>query len=505
MILDGWGKGEKLPNNAIFMAKTPVMDGLMNQYPNAELITYGEQVGLPAGQMGNSEVGHLNIGAGRIVYQELLKINRALENDVFLDDSSSIKNLIDFAERSTERIHIMGLVSDGGVHSHIEHFKKIISYINRKSNSQIFIHAFTDGRDTDPRSGYGFLEDLLNNIDNNKTALATITGRYYAMDRDQRWERIAIAYDAMVRSEGERSAAPLHTIKHRYENNETDEFLKPIICTSDDGLPIANIEEGDAVFCLNFRTDRCREIIEALSQQDHPDQNMQKLDGLHMVTMTEYSKDFKGIDIIFSQEDVLNTIGEVIERNELNQIRVAETEKYPHVTFFFSGGRELKFERENRILLNSPRDVPTYDLKPEMSAFLIRDAIIPELQRGGGDFICLNFANTDMVGHTGVFEAAMKAAETVDACVGDILPVALEHGYFVIIIADHGNSDYMINADGTPNTAHTMNPVPCIFIHPEAEVTMRDGILADVAPTILHHLGLEIPADMTGQVLTDAL
>ncbi len=503
MILDGWGIGDKKPNNAIFAADTPTMDTLMQKYPMSTLVTYGEDVGLPAGQMGNSEVGHLNIGAGRVVYQELLKINKSLQNNEYLDNSESMQRLIAYTQDTQKPLHLMGLVSDGGVHSHIDHLLRLITYLDAHLSVPIYIHAFTDGRDTDPHSGRDFIQRLLQHTEGTSAQLASITGRYYAMDRDRRWERVALAYDAMVGAMGERSSDPLETIQHRYDSDESDEFLKPIICTDSEGMPIAQLSEGDALFCFNFRTDRPREIVDALSQTEHPDQNMSPIPGLHMLTMTEYSKDFKNIDILYAQEDITHTLGEVVDQNGLWQIRIAETEKYPHVTFFFSGGREQEFELENRILLDSPRDVATYDLRPEMSAYKIKDAIIPELHRENASFVCLNFANTDMVGHTGIFEAAVRAAETVDECVGEIVPQALEHGYFVIIIADHGNSDYMINDDGTPNTAHTMNPVPCIFIHPESEAKLRDGRLADIAPTILHHMGLEIPTEMTGDILTE--
>ncbi len=396
----------------------------------------------------------------------------------------------------------MGLVSDGGVHSHIDHLLRLVAYLDTKLDTPIYIHAFTDGRDTDPQSGKGFIEKLLDDLKGTKASLASLTGRYYAMDRDKRWERIALAYKALVHGQGEYTSDAIGTIENRYKSGETDEFLKPIILSSDGQHPIATLEENDALLCFNFRTDRCREIVEVLSQKAHAEEEMHPVKGLNMCTFTEYSKDFDNVAVVFHQEDVTHTIGEIIDNNGLWQIRIAETEKYPHVTFFFSGGREIPFEREARLMQDSPRDVATYDLKPEMSAFKIRDAIIPELKRENASFICLNFANTDMVGHTGVFEAAVKAAETVDLCVSEIVPVALDHGYFIVIIADHGNSDFMINADGTPNTAHTLNPVPFIFIHPEKEVIAQNGILADIAPTILSHMSIDIPEQMTGKIIT---
>ncbi len=502
MILDGWGIGDPKPNNAIYKAKTPYMDSLMQDYPNSTLVTYGEQVGLPQGQMGNSEVGHLNIGAGRIVLQELLKINKALTDPDFYTQNYTLQSILDYCQSQQKPLHLMGLVSDGGVHSHIDHLFRLIDFYGDRLTVPIYIHAFTDGRDTDPESGRRHLASLLDYIEGKPIELATIIGRYYAMDRDKRWERTALAYDALVRSEGERSSDALAIIEKRYAEGETDEFLQPIILTAADGMPVAKIGAEDALLCFNFRTDRCRQIVEVLTQENHDEENTQTLPDLKMCTFTEYSKDFKNIEIVFAQEDVTHTLGEVVARNALWQIRIAETEKYPHVTFFFSGGREQPFEQEVRLLQESPRDVATYDLKPEMSAYKIKDAIIPELERESAHFVCLNFANTDMVGHTGVFSAAVKAAETVDQCVSEIVPVALEHGYFIIIIADHGNSDYMINEDGTPNTAHTMNPVPFVFLYPEKNVTVQDGILADIAPTILHHLGLDIPQEMTGKILT---
>ncbi len=502
MILDGWGIGQNQSNNAIYTADTPYMDSLLEKFPHSTLTTYGEEVGLPEGQMGNSEVGHLNIGAGRIVLQELLKINRALASDDFLDQNISIQNIIEYCNLNGKDLHLMGLLSDGGVHSHIDHLLRLLDYLSPRITSTIYIHAFTDGRDTDPHSGIGFVSQLLEHIDNQKVVLASVIGRYYAMDRDKRWERVALAYNAIVQGEGKHTTDIIASIKECYEAGETDEFLKPLVLIDQSGTPLATLNEEEAMLCFNFRTDRCREIVEALSQKPYIEQGMNPIENLMMTTFTEYSKEFKNVGVVFDQEDVVNTLGEVVDRNGLWQIRIAETEKYPHVTFFFSGGREIAFEREDRLMQDSPRDVATYDLKPEMSAYNIKNATIPELERENASFICLNFANTDMVGHTGVFSAAVKAAETVDTCVSEIVPVALEHGYFIIIIADHGNSDYMINEDGSPNTAHTMNPVPFIFIHPEKEVVVNNGILADIAPTILSNMGLDIPEEMTGNILT---
>jgi len=499
LILDGWGLGQKPQSDAIAKANTPFTDGLYLQYPHSTLVTFGEDVGLPEGQMGNSEVGHLNIGAGRVVYQELARINKAVrerelhENEVLLE-------ALAFAKSNNVALHLMGLVSDGGVHSHLNHLKALCDITQEHDLENVFIHAFTDGRDTDPKSGVGFLQELLQHIDHQKVELASVVGRYYAMDRDNRWERIKLAYNVLVKGEGERTTDVLATIKSRYETDETDEFLKPIVCVNEANEPKATIKAGDVVIFFNFRTDRPREITEVLTQMDMPEYDMQKLD-LHFVTMTRYDEKYKNINILFTKDDVNETLGEVLANAGKTQIRIAETEKYPHVTFFFSGGREQEFTGETRILIPSPK-VATYDLQPEMGAEEITDAIMEAIETELPDFVCLNYANADMVGHTGVFEACMTAVETVDKCLSRLLPMVLEYDYGIMIIADHGNSDYMINEDGTPNTAHTMNPVPCIYVAKETDgLVLDNGKLADVAPTLLDLMGVEIPTAMDGQVL----
>ncbi|KXK41178.1 MAG: 2,3-bisphosphoglycerate-independent phosphoglycerate mutase [Bacteroidetes bacterium OLB11] len=499
IILDGWGHGRKKEADAIQHAHTPFVSGLYSQYPHSELITCGEDVGLPDGQMGNSEVGHLNIGAGRIVYQELQRINVAIRDGDF-EKNNEFQKMYQYAELEKKTIHLVGLVSDGGVHSHLNHLKAICSMLSKNPNIKVLIHAFTDGRDTDPKSGIGYLNDLSNHIANTNAQIATITGRYYGMDRDKRWERVKKAYDALVNGIGEECEDFQSAIENRYQSGETDEFLTPLILLDKDKKRVGSIAENDVVFCFNFRTDRCREISMVLSQSDFDEFEMKKL-PLYYVTMTEYDKSFNKVHVLFENDDLKNTIGEVIEKNHLRQIRIAETEKYPHVTFFFSGGRENPFEGEKRLLCASPRDVATYDLKPEMSARDITNAIIPELQNETADFICLNFANTDMVGHTGVWESVVKAAEVVDECVSKIIPIALEKGYIIFLTADHGNSDYMINEDGTPNTAHTKNPVPFFIISNEYKGGVANGRLADIAPTILHFMGIKIPQEMTGKIL----
>ena len=499
IVMDGWGKGSVPASDAVLAADTPLVDSLYNRYPNSELITCGEAVGLPEGQMGNSEVGHLNLGAGRIVYQELQRINVAVR-DGELERNPVLQAAFTQAKASGATLHFIGLVSDGGVHSHISHIEHLLQYAQKAGVPDVAVHAFTDGRDTDPKSGLGFLHRLDTTIQSTGAKLATITGRYYAMDRDKRWERVKIAYDALVRGAGIHTQDPIGALSDSYVAGVTDEFVKPIIATNDAGEPLAVIREADVVICFNFRTDRCREITEALTQQAFPEQGMGPLQ-LHYVTMTEYDAAFKGVGVIFHNDNLTNTIGEVIEAQGLRQIRIAETEKYPHVTFFFSGGRETPFEGERRILIPSPKDVPTYDFKPEMSAAGITDAILPEIEAESADFIMLNFANTDMVGHTGVWEAAIKAAETVDHCVSRIVPAALAHGYAIFLTADHGNADYLINEDGTPNTAHTLNPVPLFLISNDYNGTLQSGKLGDIAPTILHYMGITIPAEMKGEVL----
>ena len=499
-ILDGWGLGTNPEISAIAQANTPFIDSCYEKFPHTTLEASGIAVGLPLGQMGNSEVGHMNLGAGRVVYQNLVKLNMAIENAT-LGKEKTIINAFEYAKKNNKKIHFIGLVSDGGVHSHINHLKGLLTAAYEYGlNDKVFVHAFTDGRDCDPHSGKGFIEDLLNHMKTTTGKLATITGRYYAMDRDKRWERVKLAYVAMVNGIGEETRDVLATITHSYKENITDEFLKPIICLKDNNLPIAKIENEDVVFCFNFRTDRGREITEVLSQQDLPDFGMQHL-NLYYVTLTNYDKDFKNVKVVFDEEVLQETIGEILERNNKTQIRVAETEKYPHVTFFFSGGREAEFSGERRILCPSPKEVPTYDFKPEMSAYDITEKIIPEIENQTADFICLNFANTDMVGHTGVFSAAVEAAETVDKCIEKVANTAYENGYAVFILADHGNSDVMINPDGSPNTQHSTNLVPFIVMDKDKTWNLKPGKLGDVAPTILKVMGVEIPEVMTGNIL----
>ena len=497
IILDGWGHGPDPKVSAIAQAKTPFVDDLYRNYPNAELVTHGSDVGLPEGQMGNSEVGHLNIGAGRVVYQELARINKAFDDKSFAENPV-FQKAIQYAKEKNVTFHLLGLVSDGGVHSHINHLKSICDVLSAQAVSKVCIHAFTDGRDTDPKSGLRFIKELEDHIRPLNYEIATITGRYYAMDRDRRWERIKLAYDALVHGRGEPSEDVLKTMKARYEAGETDEFLHPIINSKSAGNQIS---DGDVVLFFNFRTDRPRQLTEVLSQSDHSDHGMKKL-HLHYLTMTPYDDQFKNVGILFEKENLENTLGEYLAELGLKQTRIAETEKYPHVTYFFSGGREIPFEGENRILIQSPK-VATYDLKPEMSAYSVTLAILREISENRPHFICLNYANTDMVGHTGDFEAAIKASETVDECLSTLIPIGLEHGYSFIVIADHGNSDCLINPDGSPHTAHTTNPVPIFYIPTESDPfsSLIDGKLGDIAPTILHLMGLEIPKEMTGNIL----
>ncbi|MDJ1481466.1 2,3-bisphosphoglycerate-independent phosphoglycerate mutase [Cytophagaceae bacterium YF14B1] len=498
VILDGWGIASDSKVSAIDQAQTPFMDSLYPKYKHSKLNTSGLEVGLPEGQMGNSEVGHMNIGAGRVVYQDLVKVNKAVEEHT-LDNEPVLVEALNYAKNNGKKVHFIGLVSDGGVHSHIDHLKGLCSIAHKYGLSDVFIHAFMDGRDTDPKGGLAYMEDLQNHLSTSTGKVATITGRYYAMDRDKRWGRVKQAYYAMTKGVGVNVQDPLEGIRKSYESGVTDEFIRPIILTDKDEKPVGLIEKGDVVLCFNFRTDRGREITQVLTQQDFPDFQMEKLD-LYYVTMTNYDDTFQNVKVIFDKDNLNNTLGEVLSRAGKKQIRIAETEKYPHVTFFFSGGREEPFEGEKRLMCASPK-VATYDLKPEMSAFELRDAIIPELQKKEVDFVCLNFANADMVGHTGVFEAAVKACEAVDQCTEAVVKAALENGYTSIIIADHGNSDCMVNPDGTPNTAHTTNPVPCILVDNDFKGTLKDGKLGDLAPTILTLIGVDIPAEMTGNIL----
>ena len=499
-ILDGWGLGTDSTVSAIAQASTPFINSCYENFPNTTLEASGIAVGLPFGQMGNSEVGHMNLGAGRVVYQNLVKLNMAVENAT-LGKENVITKAFEYALKNKKKVHFIGLVSDGGVHSHINHLKGLLTAAQEFGlTDNVYVHAFTDGRDCDPHSGKGFIEELLDHMKVTTGKLATVVGRYYAMDRDKRWERVKLAYNAMVNGIGEQTNNILETIDNSYKNDITDEFLKPMICLKDNQLPVAKIENDDVVFCFNFRTDRGREITQVLSQNEFPEFGMYPL-NLYYVTMTNYEKGFKNIHIVFDEEVLHETMGEILERNGKTQIRVAETEKYPHVTFFFSGGREEQFVGESRILCPSPKEVPTYDFKPEMSAFDITEKILPEIENESADFICLNFANTDMVGHTGVFSAAVKAAEVVDECISRVATLAYEHDYAVFILADHGNSDVMMNPDGSPNTQHSTNLVPLIVMDKDRNWALKPGKLGDVAPSILKVMGIEIPEVMTGEVL----
>ncbi|MDB5007253.1 MAG: phosphoglycerate mutase [Mucilaginibacter sp.] len=497
IILDGWGYGRNDESNAILAANTPFFDSLLKQYPHSKLEASGIAVGLPEGQMGNSEVGHMNLGAGRVVYQELGRIHKAVADNE-LPGIPVLKEAFEYAKQNNKNVHFIGLASDGGVHSHIKHIKGLCDAAAVYNLDNVFVHAFLDGRDTDPKSGINFITDLEDYIKDSNVKIASVIGRYYAMDRDNRWERVKLAYDLMVNGIGEATTDILQSIKESYLKDVTDEFIKPIVKVNAEGEPLAMIQNGDVVICFNFRTDRGREITVALTQRAFPEYNMHPLD-LHYITMVPYDETFKNVKVLFSKEDLTQTLGETLQEAGKNQIRIAETEKYPHVTFFFSGGREKEFTNEKRLLVPSPK-VATYDLQPEMSAEGIRDAIIPELQSGWADFIVLNFANTDMVGHTGIFSAVVKAAETADSCTKAVVETGIANGYSFIIIADHGNADYMINDDGTPNTAHTTNLVPCIIIDKDVK-HVKDGKLGDIAPTILKILGVPIPEKMSGNVL----
>lgn len=498
VILDGWGHGQNPAVSAIAQANTPYVDSLYKKYPNSELITYGEEVGLPEGQMGNSEVGHLNIGAGRVVYQELARINKAIRENTLSKNEVLIDGL-KYAKAHNKPVHLIGLVSDGGVHSHINHLKALCDITTDAGLEDVFIHAFMDGRDTAPNGGLGYLKDLEKHIKKQPVKIASIIGRYYAMDRDNRWERIKLAYDVLVNAEGEKTNDILKTVQERYELGETDEFLKPIVKTYR-RKPIAKIQADDVVIFYNFRTDRPREITEVLTQSDKLEFGMKKL-PLRFLTMTRYDENFKGIDVLFTKDNIKNTLGEVLAKAGKTQVRIAETEKYPHVTFFFNGGREAEFEGERRILIPSPK-VATYDLQPEMSAVEATDKLIAHIEKHQPNFVCLNYANTDMVGHTGVFKAAIKAAEVVDNCLERLMTVSLKNDYAAIVIADHGNSDFMVNEDGSPHTAHTTNPVPCFLVSKNGKKqSIKDGKLGDIAPTILNLLGIAVPSDMDGEHL----
>jgi 2,3-bisphosphoglycerate-independent phosphoglycerate mutase len=495
IIMDGWGLGKVKSSDAIQHANVPFVSSLYNKYANSTLVTCGEEVGLPDGQMGNSEVGHLNLGAGRIVYQDLQRINVAIRDKSF-ESNEALLNSLTYAQQNNKTLHLIGLVSDGGVHSHINHIKAITSLCAEKNFHNVLIHAFTDGRDTDPKSGYEFLKELQAHLEKTTGKIATVTGRYYAMDRDKRWERVKIAYDVLVNEVGEKTDNILAAVESSYTKNVTDEFIMPLI---NNNAGNTKIKDGDAVLCFNFRTDRCREITEVLTQNDMLDFGMHKL-NLYYTTITNYDHTYKNVFVMYDKDNLDNTIGQVIAAAGKTQLRIAETEKYPHVSFFFSGGREVPFEKEERIMVASPK-VATYDLQPEMSAYEVADKTIAAIENNAPDFICLNFANADMVGHTGVWEAVIKAVETVDVCVENVVTKALEKDYAIFLLADHGNADYEINEDGTPNTAHTLNPVPFFVIDNNWKGTVKNGKLGDIAPTILKMMGLEIPSVMKGDVL----
>lgn len=497
LILDGWGYGKKDSSDAAYMANTPFFDAMLQQYPNSRLEASGEAVGLPEGQMGNSEVGHMNLGAGRVVYQELGRINKAI-TDHTLHTNDTLLDAFKYARENNKPVHFIGLVSDGGVHAHINHLKALCDAAGEQGLQDVFIHAFLDGRDTDPNSGINFIKDLNQHLETSTGKLASLIGRYYAMDRDRRWERVKLAYDLLTKGIGETINDPIAAIEQSYRDGITDEFIKPLVMSQADGSPVATIQPDDVVICFNYRTDRGREITSVLSQEDYPEFGMYKM-PLYYVTMTTYDESFQGVKVIFTKDDLSQTLGEVLEAAGKNQIRIAETEKYPHVTFFFSGGREQEFHNEKRILVPSPK-VATYDLQPEMSAAGITSAICAELESGWPDFVCLNFANPDMVGHTGVFDAVIKAVETADSCAEKVVTTGMANGYSFIILADHGNSEYMVNGDGSVNTAHTTNLVPCILIDSDYKA-VADGKLGDVAPTILKIMNITKPEIMTGNEL----
>ena len=499
IILDGWGIGEIPEVSAIAKANTPNMDNLLAQYPNAELVSFGTEVGLPAGQMGNSEVGHLNIGAGRIVYQELARINKAIEEKT-LHDHPKLTNALNKAGKNGQRVHLMGLLSDGGVHSHIDHLLALTDIVETARVTDCFIHAFTDGRDVSPKSGVDYIKKLQKHIKGSPAKLATVIGRYYAMDRDNRWERIKLAYDLLVKGEGEKTLNVTDAINHQYAQGKTDEFLEPIQCLDERGNAFGNIQDGDLLLCFNFRTDRPRQISTVLTQKDFPDHEMKKL-NVDYLTMVTYDSSYEGVTVLFEKDDLKKTIGEIISQQGMTQVRIAETEKYPHVTFFFNGGREEAFEREKRIMIPSPK-VATYDLQPEMSAPELTAAIVEEMKSNEPNFVCLNFANTDMVGHTGMMDAAIKATEVVDHELGKIIETGLALDYQFIIIADHGNSDIMTKSDGSPHTAHTTNMVPIVYVANDSKgKKIKSGKLADVAPTLLYLLNTEGPEEFNGENL----
>ncbi|MDL2231808.1 2,3-bisphosphoglycerate-independent phosphoglycerate mutase [Porphyromonadaceae bacterium OttesenSCG-928-L07] len=498
MILDGWGIGKNDKSNVIYSTPTPVMDGLLQKYPHSKLCAGGECVGLPDGQMGNSEVGHLNIGAGRVVLQDLVRINKACKDKSLLNNPEIVKAFT-HAKSTKKNVHFMGLLSDGGVHSSLDHLKVLCDIAAEYLGTDPLVHCFMDGRDTDPKSGLGFIRELKDHMSKSSGRIATIVGRYYAMDRDNRWERIKEAYDLLVFGTGYETQQVESAIQQSYDEGVTDEFIKPIVHVKSDGTPVGLIQPGDVVIFFNYRNDRAKELTIALTQKDMPEYTMRKL-ALYYCTMTPYDATFQGLHVLFDKENVTNTIGEVISVAGLKQLRIAETEKYAHVTFFLNGGREEQFEGESRILVPSPK-VATYDLQPEMSAPEVTEKLIAQLNTKEPDFICLNFANGDMVGHTGVYEAIQKAVKTVDECVGKVVDSAIVNGYDVLIIADHGNADHAVNEDGTPNTAHSLNPVPCIWVTQTSGKELNDGVLADVAPTILAIMGVSQPGEMTGKSL----
>lgn len=499
MILDGWGMGKGDNTDVIASAPTPFMDSLFEKYPHSQLLASGEHVGLPDGQMGNSEVGHLNLGAGRVLYQDMVKITRAIK-DKSLWEHPQVVKAYTYAKENNKNVHLVGLIGPGGVHSLSNHMVALSQIATDMGLENIFVHGLTDGRDTDPRSGLGFVKDAVEALKPTNAKFASLIGRYFGMDRDKNYDRMKLAYDLWLDGKGEVTATdPVEAMKASYENEVTDEFLKPTVLVGEDGKPVGTFEKGDVVICFNFRTDRLRQATIAFTQEDLPEFGM-KTQELEWYTMTEYKADFKNVNVIYSKDNVSNTMGQVVSEKGLKQIRIAETEKYAHVTFFFSGGQETEFPGEKRILCPSPK-VATYDLKPEMSAYDVRDAIVPELENQTADFVCLNFANGDMVGHTGVYEAIYKAVVAVDSCVKDVVTAAKKGGYDVIIIADHGNADNAVNADGSPNTAHSLNPVPCIWVTENTDAKIENGVLADVAPTLLKIMDIEQPEDMTGKAL----